>query len=130
MKSLKINPKLLIGILIAAFFGISLIFRILLPYNQVFVGDWIKFTSNDAYYHMRMIDIISHNFPHFAKFDPYLIYPGGSRDKQYSILSLAHRRHYLDNRPGFTKPSPHRRGRRLFPDNPGRPGHHSRLLHR
>ena len=73
----KFSPGLLIGILIATFFAISLLYRIYLPYDQVFVGNWVKFTSNDAYYHMRLVDSLVHNFPHLTRFDPYLIYPGG-----------------------------------------------------
>jgi oligosaccharyl transferase (archaeosortase A-associated) len=78
MSRYNLSPRLLIGILIGVFLAISLIYRIYLPYGQVFVGDWIKFTSNDAYYHMRLVDNLVHNFPHLTRFDPYLIYPGGS----------------------------------------------------
>jgi dolichyl-diphosphooligosaccharide--protein glycosyltransferase len=74
----KINPRLLIGVLLAAFFAISLAYRILLPYGDVFVNEWIKFTSNDAYFHMRLVDNLVHNFPHLTSFDPYFIYPGGN----------------------------------------------------
>jgi len=68
----------LIGVLIALFFAVALFFRVYLPYDKVFVGDWIKFTSADAYYHMHLVDNLVHNFPYFSTFDPYLIYPGGS----------------------------------------------------
>ena len=68
---------LIIGILVAGFFGISLIYRISLPYDQVFVGNWIKFTSIDAYYQMLIVDNLAHNFPHLTPFSPFLIYPGG-----------------------------------------------------
>ena len=78
MKVRKINPRLLIGVLIAIFFGVSLLFRVSLPFDQVFSGEWIKFTSVDAYYHMRIVDNLVHNFPHLNSFDPYFIYPGGS----------------------------------------------------
>ncbi|OGO00274.1 MAG: hypothetical protein A2Y90_00955, partial [Chloroflexi bacterium RBG_13_52_12] len=74
---LKFSPKLLIGLLITIFFGIALFIRIYYPYDQVFVGDWIKFTTNDAYYQMRLVDNMVYNFPHITAFDPYLIYPGG-----------------------------------------------------
>lgn len=70
-------PKLIIGLLLTIFIGVSLFLRIYLPYNQIFVGDWIKFSSNDAYYYMRIVDNLAHNFPHLNNFDPYLIYPGG-----------------------------------------------------
>ncbi|MBC8276108.1 MAG: oligosaccharyl transferase, archaeosortase A system-associated, partial [Chloroflexi bacterium] len=34
-------------------------------------------TGNDAYYHMRIVDNLVHNFPHLSSFNPYMIYPGG-----------------------------------------------------
>jgi len=71
------KSKLLIGIIVALFFGIALYLRVYLPYDQVFSGDWIKFTGADAYYHMRLVDNLVHNFPHLSGFDPYFIYPGG-----------------------------------------------------
>lgn len=77
MTKLKIHPGLLIGILIAAFFGISLFFRIYLPYGKIFVDDWIKMSSIDVYFYMRLVDNLVYNFPHLTQFDPYLIYPGG-----------------------------------------------------
>ncbi len=75
---IKYSPKLIIGLLIAIFFGIALFIRIYYPYDQVFVGDWIKYTGNDAYYQMRLVDNMAQNFPHITAFDPYLIYPGGA----------------------------------------------------
>jgi dolichyl-diphosphooligosaccharide--protein glycosyltransferase len=74
----KIHPRLIIGILIAIFFGVSLYLRIFLPYDQIFSGDWIKFSSNDAYYQMRLVDNLVHNFPKLTHFDPFFIYPGGA----------------------------------------------------
>jgi len=74
---MKLSSKWLSGITVGLFFGVALYLRVCLPYDQVFTGDWIKFTSIDAYYHMRLIDNLVHNFPHFISFDPYIIYPGG-----------------------------------------------------
>jgi dolichyl-diphosphooligosaccharide--protein glycosyltransferase len=73
----RLTPKIVIGALLAIFFGISLIFRTVLPHDQIFVGDWIKFSSIDAYYHMRLVDNLVHNFPSLTSFDPFFIYPGG-----------------------------------------------------
>ncbi|MFQ6122689.1 MAG: hypothetical protein ACE5LA_06500 [Dehalococcoidales bacterium] len=42
----KPTAEFIIGILLALFFGIALYFRVYLPYDQVFTGDWIKFTNN------------------------------------------------------------------------------------
>jgi len=74
----KLSPKILSGILLALFFGVALYLRVYLPYDKIFVGEWIKFAGADAYYHMRLVDNLVHNFPHLATFDPYMIYPGGA----------------------------------------------------
>ncbi len=73
----KLSAKFIIAILIALFLGIALYLRIYLPYDQVFSGEWIKFTGIDAYYQMYLVDNLAHNFPHLTGFDPYFIYPGG-----------------------------------------------------
>src|SRR4030043_209075 len=78
MSKLKISPALIIGLLLVAFFGISLLYRIYLPYGEIFVGGDIKYGSNDAYFYMRLVDGVSHNFPHLTQFDPYFIFPGGN----------------------------------------------------
>ena len=71
-------PKLTSVILVALFFGIALYLRAYLPYDKVFIGDWIKFTSVDAYFHMRLVDNLVHNFPYHMAIDPYRIYPGAT----------------------------------------------------
>jgi oligosaccharyl transferase (archaeosortase A-associated) len=68
---------LVAAIIVALFFGVALYLRTVLPYDQVFSGDWIKFTGVDAWYHMRIVDNLVHNFPHLNSFDPYMIYPAG-----------------------------------------------------
>jgi len=65
---------------VTLFFGVALYFRIYLPYDKVFSGDWIKFTSADAYYNMRLIDNLVHNFPHYTSIDPYFLYPGATAE--------------------------------------------------
>jgi len=77
MNRTEFNSKLIAGILVAAFFGVALFIRVVFPYDKVFVGDWIKFTGVDAYYFIRLVDNLVHNFPHLIAFDPYLLYPGG-----------------------------------------------------
>jgi dolichyl-diphosphooligosaccharide--protein glycosyltransferase len=69
--------KLLVGTFITVFFGVALFLRTYLPHNGVFSGDWIKFTGNDAYYFMRLVDNLISNFPHLIHYDPYLSYPIG-----------------------------------------------------
>ena len=52
--------------------------RIVPIYDKVFVGDIVKFNTNDAYYYLRQVDSLVHNFPHLISFDPYLNYSTGS----------------------------------------------------
>ncbi len=78
LKANKLPSGIIAGALLTLFFGIALYLRAYLPHDHVFVGDWIKFTSIDAYYQMFLVDNIAHNFPHTTTFTPYLIYPGGS----------------------------------------------------
>src|SRR3972149_9789601 len=73
----KISPIIVVGIILAALCGISLYIRIALPYDQIFVNDWVWFRETDAYYYIRNIESLVNNFPHFNSFDPYMYYPGG-----------------------------------------------------
>ena len=79
MSQTRFNPKYLASIMLALFFGVALYLRLYLPYDAVFSGDWVKFTSVDAYYHMRLVDNLLHNFPHSISFDPYTFYPNGTK---------------------------------------------------
>jgi len=73
----KLPPIVIVGIILAALCGISLYIRIALPYDQIFVNDWVWFRETDAYYYMRNIENLVHNFPHFNSFDPYILFPSG-----------------------------------------------------
>jgi len=73
----RFSLKLIAGIIVVLFVAVALYLRIVLPYDQVFSGDWIKFTSVDAYRYMRLVDNLVHNFPHLINFDPYMRYPHG-----------------------------------------------------
>ena len=77
MSKYRYSPIFWVVIALVLCFGISLSIRAFLPYDNIFVGDWIKFSGVDAYYHMRLIDNLVHNFPNLSDFDPYFIYPGG-----------------------------------------------------
>lgn len=74
----KLPPIVIVGIILAALCGISLYIRIALPYDQIFVNDWVWFRETDAYYYMRNIATLVNNFPHFNTFDPYMLFPGGA----------------------------------------------------
>ncbi len=73
----RFSPGLVAAMLVGLFFALALWLRVYLPYDKVFSGEWVKFTGNDAYYHMRLVDNFARNFPHLMTFDPYLSYPGG-----------------------------------------------------
>ncbi|MBN1691404.1 MAG: oligosaccharyl transferase, archaeosortase A system-associated [Dehalococcoidia bacterium] len=80
----KTFPEWLFSLLVLALAcGLALYLRIALPWANVFDGQWIKFTSNDAYFYMRMVDNLVHNFPQLYGFDPYLIYPSGFSTGNY-----------------------------------------------
>jgi oligosaccharyl transferase (archaeosortase A-associated) len=71
------SSNLVIALLLLLFMGVALYFRVAFVYHDVFTTNWIKFTGNDAYFQMRLVDIIVNNFPHLGNFDPYLQFPGG-----------------------------------------------------
>jgi len=73
----RIPTIAIVGIILAVLCGISLYIRIALPYNHIFVNDWVWFRETDAYYYVRNIEVLVHNFPHYNIFDPYMLYPGG-----------------------------------------------------
>jgi dolichyl-diphosphooligosaccharide--protein glycosyltransferase len=80
MKSPRIwfySPWLTVTLVLVCF-AVAFYLRVVLPHSQVFVGDQIKYTTTDAYYFMRQIDNLVHNFPHFLAFDPYQNYPVGA----------------------------------------------------
>jgi len=77
MKQSKLFINFITIILILICLGISLYFRIVLPYDKIFTGDWIKFSGTDSYFFIRIVDNLLHNFPHTINFDPYMLYPSG-----------------------------------------------------
>ncbi len=88
MTKFKISPVLVVALLVVIFFGVSLAFRIGSPYGQIFVDDQIKYTHNDAYYYMRLVDNAAGNFPHLTQFDPYNIYPPVYEAGNSNVTSL------------------------------------------
>ncbi|MFO7712126.1 MAG: oligosaccharyl transferase, archaeosortase A system-associated [Dehalococcoidia bacterium] len=73
----RLPPEAIAAIVVAALCGIALYIRIELPYERIFINDWIWFRETDAYYYLRHIENLVHNFPRFNTFDPYMLYPGG-----------------------------------------------------
>jgi asparagine N-glycosylation enzyme membrane subunit Stt3 len=77
MEKSTLLQRVVVGIAIASFFAVALYLRIAFSDDVVFGGEWVKFTGVDAYWHMRIVDNLAHNFPHLNAFDPYMRYPGG-----------------------------------------------------
>ena len=73
----KLPSAAIAGIVLAAICAVALYIRIALPYDEVFVNGWVWFRETDAYYYMRHIENMVHNFPRFNAFDPYMLYPDG-----------------------------------------------------
>ncbi len=76
MKSLK-PSTVVCYCLLALTFITSLTLRIAVPWNQVFGSSWVKFTDNDAYFYMRLLDNLAQHFPALGRIDPYFVFPGG-----------------------------------------------------
>ncbi len=73
----RLPPEAIAAIVVAALCGIALYIRINLPYDRIFINDLVWFRETDAFYYMRHIENMVHNFPRFNSFDPYMLYPGG-----------------------------------------------------
>jgi oligosaccharyl transferase (archaeosortase A-associated) len=74
----KFLPIVIVGVILAALCGVSLYIRIALPYDHIFVNGSVWFRETDAYYYMRNIETLVHNFLAYNTFDPYMLFPGGS----------------------------------------------------
>ncbi len=73
----KLSTNALYGLALAFICGIALLLRVYFPYDDVFVGDWVKFKWFDSWYHMRLVENLVQHFPHRIYFDPYTFYPHG-----------------------------------------------------
>lgn len=74
---IKPSATVIYGVALALIFGFALFLRTYFPYHNVFTGTWVRFQYEDAYYHMRLIENLSHHFPHRIFFDPFTFYPHG-----------------------------------------------------
>jgi len=48
------------------------------PAETVFLPNGFVRFSNDALYHMRMVEVLIHNYPHGVFYNPLTVYPYGS----------------------------------------------------
>jgi oligosaccharyl transferase (archaeosortase A-associated) len=69
--------KAFCGILILAFFCISLYLRVVPSHDGVFTDTYVRFGGNDPWYHMRLVENLVQHFPHRISFDAYTLFPYG-----------------------------------------------------
>lgn len=71
------SPNVICTLILLIIFSIALFLRVYFPYEDVFVGDWVKFKKFDSWYHIRLVENLVHHFPYRISFDPYTLYPTG-----------------------------------------------------
>jgi len=59
-------------LLIVLIVVVAFLIRTVFLWRAVFTGEGVNYQDSDAWYHMRLIDNLTHNFPHRATIDPYL----------------------------------------------------------
>jgi len=73
----RLSTRAIYGIILLIISAIALLVRVTLPYETVFMGDWVQFGGNDPWYHMRLVENLVQHFPHLIAFDPFTLYPSG-----------------------------------------------------
>ena len=58
--------------LLIAIAVVALLARTVLLFKAVFTAAGVNYQDSDAWYHMRLIENLTHNYPHRAGLDPYL----------------------------------------------------------
>jgi len=74
---IRLSPKAIYAIILLMIFGVALSLRVFLPYEDVFVGDWVRFGLNDPWYHMRLVENLVQHFPYRITFDSFTLFPYG-----------------------------------------------------
>lgn len=73
----RVSPRAIYAVVLLIIFGIALSLRVSLPYDGVFVGDWVRFGEADPWYHMRLVENLVQHFPQRIAFDPFTFFPYG-----------------------------------------------------
>lgn len=81
-KTRRIEYPVLVLLVIGAF-----LLRVVGQLDKVFVGGNVWFRGVDSWYHMRLADITTNNFPYFMSFDRFAIYPSGHEVGYMPLLS-------------------------------------------
>ncbi len=74
----KIKSSWPYTLVVAVIFFVSLWIRTLPSYSVFLPSGFVKFTSNDAWYHMRTLNVLLQNYPKRMFFNPMTNYPYGS----------------------------------------------------
>ncbi len=73
----KLSLTIIVAAILTTLGILSLYLRVRLGYDSVFVGDAVWFRETDAYFYLRYIENMVHNFPYYNIFDPCILFPGG-----------------------------------------------------
>lgn len=71
------STKAIYAVILLMIFGVALSIRVSLPYDGVFIGEWVRFGQNDPWYHMRVVENLVQHFPQRITFDPFTLFPYG-----------------------------------------------------
>jgi dolichyl-diphosphooligosaccharide--protein glycosyltransferase len=66
------------GFFLIIIFALSLYLRTVIPYDSVFRNGVVAFASDDAVFHMRLVENTLYNFPHQMVYDVFTRYPYGN----------------------------------------------------
>ena len=69
------KTTLIIAGILVLLFAFALFLRVFPPFKEIFSPYGIKFSSNDSYFFMNLVDNLVKNFPHHTHVNPYLQYP-------------------------------------------------------
>ncbi len=91
----KIKSSCPYTLIVAAIFFVSLWTRTRPSYSVFLPSGFVKFTSNDGWYHIRTLKLLLEHYPHRIFFNPMTNYPNGSYvhfgplfDQMMAITSL------------------------------------------
>lgn len=86
-RDLKGSIPYALGVLISCF--VAFYIRTI-PKAQVFVAEnFVRFSENDPWYHLRNVESLLHNFPHMLWFDAYTKYPYGTEQVYAPLFDMS-----------------------------------------
>jgi dolichyl-diphosphooligosaccharide---protein glycosyltransferase len=79
ISNLWCNNNILLFIVVCFFAGVGFLLR-LLPMEQLTTGPFINFVFQDSWYNIRLIEVITSNFPNYPWFDAMTSFPVGKEN--------------------------------------------------